>query len=1614
MKKTSKRIISIFLSALMIITTMPFTAITAEASTETTLFDYDFTNDHYDGTQNAGNSSVTNGGINKDSVNTADAYGIGLMIDWSWDAGDHYKSNTNKGSFVDRYWFKDGWMSGKVNPLISSSPYNTNWKITLDFKINKNQGTNNGRYLIGLSSSETVSTSNSAFFGVSNTGNLVYNGSVVQSNVLGTTVTDSSDHSLTYAYNSGSLKIYYDGTLKYTYDATTNATYQGILENIKSVAIGGCSNQGNGLDVYSLKATSSKATPGDAIVSTYLTDSLKDGFTGTATWDSTMEAWSFDGSKYIKLDDTPFSDSSVSNGFAVSFDVYHNTLNATNTDYFYFTDGGSNHYYMNADDVTWYYRYRTAFDNSSNTRGYFTSDFNSSYCDYYVRTNGNAGYMNDMVEAGKWYTYTIAMSSSGALSYYIDGVLKATYKTNYGTLGNGNGVSDSDVTNIIQSLTDYYIGASNTSGSNGFNGYIKNLKFFNKDVISSIPSNTTIEDAISIYEAKMGIAIYENMGTAYKAYIDACEALDASTYGADSAKLETARTNLVSAINGMTVWKGNTITSVIPTYANNSQKEEGGHTMEQFRGVYYDSLLYSPQASSTQTLKTDNGNIQMYMYYPTTVMAYKQDQLMAMPIYYIVYRSGGGDRYVYNVYPTNGTSSGGSAPDNANAYVSMINSRWHTNWTSYWDYNWQYLIDEWDSVGATKDNTSSPTTYYFGSIGKGDQYRFANALKINETTIKAQLNSSGNGGVGYADFQLYWQLLAGSQTNQTYYNDIVHHGQASDHIYVIDYQKLVDAAGKNVVDKLGSIDVANYKEGGLTSLMTAFDNAQSFSLTDYNFSTNTASTVATVATDISTRVTDMNDAAVGSEDTLEFYYYKLRTALSLNRTIENAGTYTVVQAYQNGTDAVGFEGYSDFASAYVTARNLMAALDNVDNTSGYTLSAISSAYGSTVTTDTLTTAASTLTTKFNELTKSAVEPATFTGVSYLGPADAITVTDTNSGKATYTWEYSTDGGSSYTNVGSVAVAANSTGTFIPFSTSAMQSLGTVKIRIKSTLTSTGTTVYSVGQDYTYLVAPSFNKSDNDIIGASGTVTITNVNAVGTVQYSYDNFTNTSNGSSVTPFTDNSSEFIVTLYARVVYNGSTSNVTQVTLLREENFGLYFTGTDSSGSSYSSSRYYYPTAGSLIKLADAQGDTTPGTKPTTYSGKNVYYTVIADGTMLTNGGGSTHFNTYAINNGISTSAFSTYTAVTITMFAREAEDEGYDKVAEHTFINKAKVDAESITQGDAQFLVYQESFDGTNAYASGTTFDKGNNSKGLNGTIANSGTVSIVDTIGADYDKRNKVLKIAADTNYSSSSSRGNYLQFASNPLSSAATAQLAQANGITISFWRYVYNTDNNAVNHYDSTTPSQVWHNAVNFTQYDTSNTDKIYRFSTLTATGRLSFSEYNTSKTEGGHFDYFPNDTDITNHSTSVTDGYWTNIVLTVDPNASSLDDAVIIYINGEPHNIGALNGSELNNTYNAWRQQGGSFSGYSYKQLVDEILKFYTDEDTHFDLAYSAYNESDRGNKDLYLDDIRIYTTVKTQVDINNMYTDSLTDAKKAGVDYKSSTSHDPMNVTVYTFKE
>ncbi len=785
-------------------------------------------------------------------------------------------------------------------------------------------------------------------------------------------------------------------------------------------------------------------------------------------------------------------------------------------------------------------------------------------------------------------------------------------------------------------------------------------------------------------------------------------------------------------------------------------------------------------------------------------------------------------------------------------------------------------------------------------------------------------------------------------------------------VYVVDATALISAARAAAT----SFD-DSYKEGGYNAVLTALDNTTELDLTTKDYSN--------VATGANSAISTINDliTALGNS-TADGQYKTLRDAMEYQGAISDGTSTSVPAAYNNGVNPDGYTTatYTAFKTAYEAAKAKMAALYSTSGSANY-----SAALG---------TEAQDLLDAFAALAHSSVVKPTITPATgaTVGKNTQLTITnntdsynaDTKAQDGTIYYTVKVDGGAESEPM-TVTAAKDASATVTPFTdVPATASTVTVKAYIYAYENAGDTNLQvSANETVTYnlLAAPLIDGKNSGAVKGKDQGDTVAITGSGNIMYKINDGAYQTYSSAVSLFTDDSSAQTISAYS--VVDGVESAVSTVTFTRAGAFTITLDNPNAK------SPLFYD-AGSAVRVSV---DNTKGTF------SNVKYKIIPDGdedhavvkTLATDGATT------------STSAFMNYKGISVVAYVDGAEEDG----VEATFYNVDKFDP----------MIYQESFNGTTAY-----YDFLGSSTGVDGVLnvpEADDTIRVKQgTYGLDtYDQRKNVLKIAAN-----SATYGNVLQLNENPLANSTNAAFAKESGVTISFWRYVTPSGDTAIN-----TDDLRWLNVLNFTKankddYTDATSANHYQYAVLTANGTFSFSENGANG--GPYLDYYPASCDITNHSTDANHGYWTHIALTVDPTTAAttedsgdtrLDTGITVYINGEPHDIDVSN-TETKVDTPVVKSKNRNFASMTDKEVVDELLDYLTDEDTNVLFGYGAWDDQVgyRSNKDLYIDDVRMYTKALTQAEINNMYTDSAADAQPG---HQSSTSHDPTNVTVYTFK-
>ncbi|MGN0521713.1 MAG: hypothetical protein ACI4IQ_03645 [Eubacterium sp.] len=371
-------------------------------------------------------------------------------------------------------------------------------------------------------------------------------------------------------------------------------------------------------------------TSSTGLVGSYLTKDITTGIAtnSNVTWDSTEHAAYFDGNtSYLILEGTPMSGVTSEKGFAISFDYKRGSANGDNGRIIDFCDGSTtNTFAVNGGtpNTNQWRRLMTLAKVNGTESSYYTSDFNNStYCDY---TSSN---FTDEEQADTWYNVTVSMAPNGQYSYYINGVLRATFKATYDTdyPTASNGLVPSTIADSFSTFTKYYIGTS-TYNFNGFsdgyfNGYVKNVKLYDRAVNATqafagdaSSDLGTLKGAIAEFESRMDGNIYLNMANAYNAYVAACKAYDSYYYGGNtSVDIVTPAANLAAEGYKMHAW----IYQPTFTTASYSADDSYDDMLDYYKNVLYaDTGLSSDTASATPS----GGKVNYYMRAPGATLLY--------------------------------------------------------------------------------------------------------------------------------------------------------------------------------------------------------------------------------------------------------------------------------------------------------------------------------------------------------------------------------------------------------------------------------------------------------------------------------------------------------------------------------------------------------------------------------------------------------------------------------------------------------------------------------------------------------------------------------------------------------------------------------------------------------------------------------------------------------------------------------------------------------------------------------------------------------------------------------------------------------------------------------
>lgn len=372
--------------------------------------------------------------------------------------------------------------------------------------------------------------------------------------------------------------------------------------------------------------------------------------------------------------------------------------------------------------------------------------------------------------------------------------------------------------------------------------------------------------AISAYETKMAkvggseVSVYTNMPDAYESYVEACAALDAYRYGsnADSIDIENIAKELVANTTKMIPWTDDVTgnyTSQVPTFTQTSVSE-----MQQYPEAY-SNIIYTElcKGGSYDTTNGDTSgaavifdaksNTEVQVYYPNMILLYDGSSTGAkFPVTFMAKKSVNRDRYIYSVYPAVDTAPVKFAEKNGfvGANADIYSMYWETGlqkntWRGGNNSGSGFNRLDFDTTYGAGTNyvgswTGNPLGNYSANLGyawgKGYWNAYSSIFKVNPDI---DLLDAYGKDLGVKEVKPYWAWYGGSggdsTTAKTYNSGEAMQDvkQASHSIYVLNYKLLMDAVKDTTTEKKLST-VSNYKEGGLADLIAAFDKAINYDL----------------------------------------------------------------------------------------------------------------------------------------------------------------------------------------------------------------------------------------------------------------------------------------------------------------------------------------------------------------------------------------------------------------------------------------------------------------------------------------------------------------------------------------------------------------------------------------------------------------------------------------------------------------------------------------------------------------------------------------------------------------------------------------------------------------
>lgn len=470
-----------------------------------------------------------------------------------------------------------------------------------------------------------------------------------------------------------------------------------------------------------------------------------------------------------------------------------------------------------------------------------------------------------------------------------------------------------------------------------------------------------LQKAIGIYETKMSnlsnanTGMYTNMLPAYNAYVKACAALEASEYGNNAeatADFDNLAQDLVAKTLKMTEWVDNVTgkyQSKVPSFSYTDAA-----SMQSSWKDFYNNIIYTENCTSSNNSENDDGNpaglagefdtvekFRVQLYFPNTILLYDGSETGArMPVMLMGKNNdnsgnqlwGTTSRYIFRCYPTSDGAAkfneGAEFVGNDGAFLSLSkklnDSQYAWKGDDGSDHNRLDFGTARNStyrIGASSDEKFTSQTFINKIKGtrKGFWNGYATGFMVDNTGFEYQIGQQykGGDGIGIMEVATKWAYYgSGDSSKSDSCNDTVRGYMGSDklkhHIYVVNYKAIVDAT-KNADTRQRLANVSNYKEGGLSGVISALSKATSFDVNSVTIDNISAKNKEITAFIDDAKATPTADVDMNS-------YAKLQSEILTSKKIYVRGN-----ADNKNYTA---ESWTDFETAYNNAVNTVSGFYN--------------------------------------------------------------------------------------------------------------------------------------------------------------------------------------------------------------------------------------------------------------------------------------------------------------------------------------------------------------------------------------------------------------------------------------------------------------------------------------------------------------------------------------------------------------------------------------------------------------------------------------------------------------------------------------------------------------